>query len=108
MACMIEKRVFSSYCFVKDNESITEVLEFHRHSYVHRNQVTLSRNTILRWVSTLRTRDKLSKTVEVYKNGTNSYKCGMHQTSHAMQSPSICSKVFSPKPDFSNRSVRHI
>ena len=56
----VEHRVFAFECFVRNNESVTAVQrEFRRHFNIHRNIGVPSRNTILRWVESLRRRGEL-------------------------------------------------
>uniref|UniRef100_A0A146LES1 DUF4817 domain-containing protein n=1 Tax=Lygus hesperus TaxID=30085 RepID=A0A146LES1_LYGHE len=56
----VEHRVFAYDCFVRNNESVTVVQrEFRRHFKIHRNRAVPSRNTILRWVESLRSRGEL-------------------------------------------------
>lgn len=56
----VEHRVFAYDCFVRNNESVTVVQrEFRRHFNIHRNRAVPSRNTILRWVESLRRRGEL-------------------------------------------------
>lgn len=57
----VEHRVFAYDCFVRNNESVIVVQrELRRHFNIHRNRTVPSRNTILRWVESLRRRGELN------------------------------------------------
>ena len=106
----IEHRVFANDSFVKNNESVTAVQhEFRRRFKIHRNDSVPARNTILRWVKSLRTRGTLQNARPVGAPRTVRSQENVKRVRQALlRSPRRSARRHSTELGISARSVRRI
>ena len=106
----IEHRVFAYDSFVKNNESVTAVQhEFRRHFKIHRNDSVPARNTILRWVKSLRTRGTIQNARPVGAPRTVRSRENVKRVRQALlRSPRRSARRHSTELGISARSVRRI